>query len=201
MKRYLTITVIFILAFAGTASAQKVAVKTNALYWATTTPNVGMEFALSDRWTLEVTGGYNPWTLDKEKNMKVKHFLVTPEVRYWFCESFNGHFLGLNANYTQYNIGGVHVLNAFTPSESDGPFVDSCLNSRIEGWAAGAGITYGHSWIIAPRWNMELNLGLGYWYTAYDSYENRKCGLFKDSGVRHVFGLTDVGLSFIYMIR
>ena len=55
MKRYLTITVIFILAFAGTASAQKVAVKTNALYWATTTPNVGMEFALSDRWTLEVT--------------------------------------------------------------------------------------------------------------------------------------------------
>ena len=201
MKRYLTITVIFILAFAGTASAQKVAVKTNALYWATTSPNVGMEFALSDRWTLEVTGGYNPWTLDKEKNMKVKHFLVTPEVRYWFCESFNGHFLGLNANYTQYNIGGVHILNAFTPSEGDGPFVDSCLNSRIEGWAAGAGITYGHSWIISPRWNMELNLGLGYWYTAYDSYENRKCGLFQQTVEKVSLGPTALGVSFIYMIK
>ena len=70
MKRYLTIAVIFILAFAGTASAQKVAVKTNALYWATTTPNVGVEFALGERMTLELAGGYNPWTLNKEKNMK-----------------------------------------------------------------------------------------------------------------------------------
>ena len=92
MKRYLTIAVIFLLAFAGTASAQKVAVKTNALYWATTTPNIGMEFSMGPRWTFEIAGGYNPWLLDKETNMKVKHFLVTPEVRYWFCESFNGHF-------------------------------------------------------------------------------------------------------------
>lgn len=201
MKRYLTIAVIFILAFAGTASAQKVAVKTNALYWATTTPNVGVEFALGERMTLELAGGYNPWTLNKEKNMKAKHFLVTPEFRYWFCESFHGHFIGVNANYTQYNVGGVHVLNPFAPSKGDGPFIDSCLNSRIEGWAAGAGITYGHSWIISPRWNMELNLGLGYWYTDYDRYENRKCGLFQDSGIKHAFGLTDLGLSFIYMIR
>lgn len=201
MKRYLTIAVILLLAFAGTASAQKVAVKTNALYWATTTPNIGIEFSMGPRWTFEIAGGYNPWLLDKETNMKVKHFLVTPEVRYWFCESFNGHFLGVNANYTQFNVGGVHVLNPFYKSAGDGPFIDACLNSRVEGWAAGAGITYGYSWIISPRWNMEFNLGLGYWYSDYDRYESRKCGLFQDSAIKHVFGLTDLGLSFIYMIR
>ena len=106
MKRYLTIAVIFLMAFAGTASAQKVAVKTNALYWATTTPNIGMEFSMSPRWTFEIAGGYNPWLLNKETNMKAKHYLVTPEVRYWFCESFQGHFLGLNGNYTLFNISG-----------------------------------------------------------------------------------------------
>ncbi len=201
MKRYLTIALISFLAFAGPASAQKAAFKTNALYWATTTPNLGMEFAMGDRWTFELAGGYNPWTLNKDTNMKVRHFLVTPEVRYWFCESFHGHFLGLNANYTRYNVGGVHVLNAFHESEADGIFIDSCLNSRVEGWAAGAGLTYGYAWIISPRWNMELNLGLGYWYAAYDRFENRKCGMFQDSAVRHVLGLTDLGLSFIYMIR
>ena len=49
MRRYLTLAVILLLAFAGTASAQKVAVKTNSLYWLTATPNVGFEFAMADR--------------------------------------------------------------------------------------------------------------------------------------------------------
>lgn len=201
MKRYLTIAVIFLLAFAVTSSAQKVAVKTNTLYLATTTPNIGMEFSMAPRWTFEIAGGYNPWTFNKEKNIKAKHFLVTPEFRYWFCESFNGHFIGINANYTQFNVGGVHVLNPFYKSKGDGPFIDAVLNSRTEGWAAGGGITYGYSWIISPRWNMEFNIGLGYWYTDYDRYENRKCGLFQDSEIKHIVGLTDLGLSFIYMIR
>lgn len=201
MKKYLIIVLFLVFAFPGISGAQKAGLKTNALYWATTTPNIGMEFGMGDRFSLEVSGGYNPWTLSADNNRKVKHFLVSPEVRYWFCESFNGHFIGLNANYTMFNVGDVHVLNAFYESKGDGPFIDACLNSRIEGWAAGAGLTYGYSWIISPRWNMEVNLGLGYWYSDYERFENRKCGLFQDSAIKHVFGLTDLGLSFIYMIR
>ena len=123
MKRYLIIAVAFFLVSVGTASAQKFAVKTNALYLGTATPNLGLEVALSDRWTLEVEGGYNPWTFDAEDNMKIKHWLVSPEFRYWFCESFQGHFIGVNGNYTQFNIGAVPVpvsapaLPAVYPSE------------------------------------------------------------------------------------
>ena len=51
MKRYLLLAAI-LLASVGTIRAQKVGVKTNALYWTTATPNIGMEFALADRWTL-----------------------------------------------------------------------------------------------------------------------------------------------------
>ena len=70
MKRYLIIAVIFFFCAAGPANAQKVGLKTNALYWGTATPNVGLEVALAERWTFELAGGYNPWTLNSEKNVR-----------------------------------------------------------------------------------------------------------------------------------
>ncbi len=201
MRRYLTLAVNLFLAFAGTVSAQKVAVKTNSLYWLTATPNVGFEFAMAPRWTFEIAGGYNPWTLDKDANVKAKHFLVTPEVRYWFCESFQGHFLGINANYTQFNVSGILIPEVFYKEESNGYFLDNLQHARSQGWAVGAGITYGYAWPIARRWNMEFTLGLGWWYTEYDRFESRKCGLFQEKVAKHAFGPTDIGLSFIYMIK
>ena len=203
MKRYLIIAVLAFLASLGTANAQKVAVKSNALYWATATPNLGFEFAMSDRWTFELEGGYNPWNLDTEKNMKVKHWLVSPEFRYWFCNSFQGHFIGLNGNFTQFNIGGIpfSVPSVFLDLTKEAQGMPDLQKSRIQGWAVGAGLTYGYAWTISRRWNMEFTLGLGWWYTEYDRFESRPCGLFQDRVARHAFGPTDLGLSFIYMIK
>ena len=84
------------------ASAQDFAVKTNALYWVSTTPNIGFEVGLGKKTTLDISAGYNPWTLDRsgEDNMKFKHVKVDPEFRYWFCERFHGHFIGVNALYS-----------------------------------------------------------------------------------------------------
>ena len=84
------------------------AIKTNALYWATTTPNLGFEIGLSDKFTLDLSGNYNPWTFSDSK--KLKHWLVQPELRYWTCERFNGHFFGLHAHYAEYNVGGIKML-------------------------------------------------------------------------------------------
>ena len=189
MKRCLIIVAVLLTAFAHNANAQKVAMKTNLLYWGTTTPNAGLEVALAERWTLELEGGYNPWTLNKENNQKAKHWLVSPEVRYWFCESFHGHFIGLNANYTQYNIGAI------------APEGMSFADARNCGWAVGAGITYGYQFIIAPRWNLELTAGLGWWYTEYDRFESRKCGMFEQEVYRHAIAPTSLGISFIYLIK
>ena len=58
------------------AYAQKAAVKTNLLYDATSTLNLGVEFGLARRWTLDVSGNYNPWTFSE--NRKMKHWLVQP---------------------------------------------------------------------------------------------------------------------------
>ena len=200
MRRSLII--FFLLLFSGiSVNAQRIGVKTNALYLATSTPNIGLEYAFSDRFSLELEGGYNPWTLDSDRNMKAKHFLVSPEVRYWFCEAFNGHFIGINANYTLFNLSGVDVPAVFFPSARSAMVLEDLKNRRSEGWAAGAGLTYGCVWPIARRWNLECTVGLGYWYTDYDKFENRKCGLFQEHVSHGAFGPTALGISFIYLIR
>jgi hypothetical protein len=201
MKR-LFILAISILFFSGIVSnAQTFGVKSNILYWTAATPNVGLELSVAPRWTIEFEGAYNPWTFDKKENMKAKHWLVSPEVRYWFCESFIGHFIGINANYTQFNIGAVPVpfQKAFVSLNST-PYLD-LSDSRSEGWAAGAGITYGFAFPVARRWNIEFTAGLGYWYSAYDQFESRKCGLFQQTVQKHAIGLSSLGVSFIYMIK
>ncbi|MGL5261004.1 MAG: DUF3575 domain-containing protein, partial [Bacteroides sp.] len=100
MQRLL-LGLVLVLASTFTAHAQKAAIKTNVLYDATTTFNLGVEFGLSPKWTLDVSGNYNPWTFDNNK--KWKHWFVQPEARYWLCEKFNGHFFGFHAHTGQYN--------------------------------------------------------------------------------------------------
>ena len=76
------------------AHAQKWGVKTNLLYDALTTMNIGLEYGVAPRWTVELSGAYNPWTLNKETNKKVRSWGLFPDGRYWFCERFQWHFLG-----------------------------------------------------------------------------------------------------------
>ena len=54
-----------------------VALKTNGLYWATTTPNVGIEVRLAPKWTLEAEVGLNPFdgkNDDGSFDQSIKHF-------------------------------------------------------------------------------------------------------------------------------
>ena len=201
MKRFLLLSVSLLFLCGISSNAQRFAVKTNALYLATATPNVGLEVALGERWTFEAEGGYNPWTFDKEKNMKAKHWLVSPEFRYWFCNSFQGHFIGINGNYTQFNVGAlpVPVHEAFISLNQTQE--QDLEKSRVEGWAVGAGLTYGYAFPIARRWNIEFTAGFGYWYSVYNRYESRKCGLFQETVNKHALGPTSLGILFIYMIR
>lgn len=73
-------------------SAQHVALKNNLLYDATTTPNLALEVGLGKKTTLDLYGGYNPFTFGNHK--RFKHWLAQREFRYWTCERFNGSLLG-----------------------------------------------------------------------------------------------------------
>ena len=79
MKRAF-ILILFILGCMVTESkAQKIAVKSNLLYDATTTMNLGLEFGLSRKWTLDVPVNYNPWKPDNGR--RLRHWGIQPAVK------------------------------------------------------------------------------------------------------------------------
>ena len=96
----------FLLLFvpAGFSHAQ-VAIKNNLLYDAALTPNLGVEFRLpgQQHWTAALNVGYSPFKLGTDTERRWRHVLVMPEMRYWFCEAFARHFLGVNVVYSHYN--------------------------------------------------------------------------------------------------
>ena len=177
MKRHIYWLVFAIALAVRTLNAQDVAVKTNALYWALTTPNAAVEVALSQKVTLNLLAAYNPWTFADDKKM---HFwLAQPEVRYWLCEKFEGHFVGAHLHGAQY-FGG---------------FGDK----RYDGYMAGGGITYGYDWILSPHWNLEAAIGVGYahlWYKESDRIPCLKC---YENKHKNYWGVTKLAVSFSYI--
>ena len=72
-------------------AAQDMAVKTNAVGWATVSPNIAFEYRVARKWTLDLSLSYNPFTFGDNK--KWRHVAVQPEARYWLCAPFGGHFV------------------------------------------------------------------------------------------------------------
>lgn len=161
------------------------------IYWATTTPNMGMEMEVGKKHTAQVFFGLNPWKQSGGDRSRFRHWLVMPEYRYWFNQSFEGWFIGAHALGGQYNVGGVKF-----------PFglLKGLRNHRYEGWYAGGGITAGKQWNLSKHWNLEASLGLGYVHTRYDKYECGICGEKLKSAHKNYVGPTKVALSLIYLI-
>lgn len=184
--------------FSANSSAQNVGIKTNLLYDATSTINLGFEVGTGPKWSLDVSGNLNPWTFDD--NRKMKHWLVQPEMRYWLCERFNGHFFGLHAHGGQLNWGGMLPFG-FKNGKMFGLENPNIRDNRYEGWLVGAGISYGYQWILGNHWNLEASLGVGYAYLDYDRFKCEKCGEKLGNGYKNYFGPTKAAISIIYIIK
>ncbi len=191
--RYKLIILFCAISCSAICMAQKVAIKTNVLYDATTTMNLGAEFGLKPQWTLEISGNYNPWTLSDNKKRKI--WYLQPELRYWLCEKFNGHFFGVHLHGGEYNVGGYNTSISFLGSDFSG-----LKDYRYEGWFVGAGISYGYSWMLGYHWNLEAEIGLGYAFTKYDKYQCPKCGgKIESDKDHHYVGPTKAALNIVYL--
>lgn len=200
MIKKLTLSVLFAFLGIGVLFAQKFAIKTNVLQWATTTPNIAAEVAFAPRWTFALSGANNPWVFSDNK--KLKHWLIEPEVRFWLWEPMNGHFFGIGGQYGQYNVGGIKMPFGIAPDLE---------NYRYQGDMYGIGITYGYQWMLSSRWGLEGSVGLGYQHHSYHKYQCRNCGLpVGPDGTpvgeaplltKNYFGPTKAALSLIFIIR
>ncbi|HBK28884.1 MAG TPA: DUF3575 domain-containing protein [Parabacteroides sp.] len=165
-----------------------IALKTNALYWPTATPNVGMEVRWASKWTMEAEIGLNPFASKKDDGSfarSTKHFRLHPEIRYWFTESFYKHFIGLHVPFLIYNVSDVRWLGT--------------EDERHQGWGTGAGLSYGYSWVLGKHWNLEASIGVGYLYLNSDVYPCTHCGTKRKTVKKHYVGPTQAALSAVYV--
>lgn len=162
------------------------AVKSNLLLDLTGSISLGAEIKTSERYSFDLSVSYNPWEFNVNRNWK--HILVQPEMRYWLCEPFNGHFFGLHALYAHYNLTGL-------------PFSDYMKNSRLQGDLYGVGLSYGYQWSLSKRWSIEGSFGIGYLHADYDRYACKTCKDYIESESKNYFAPTKASVSLIYFIK
>lgn len=187
------LTALSFLAVVGTtATANDFAVKTNLLYDATASVNIGFETGIARQWTLDVNGDLNFWNINDKR---WRHWFVQPEFRYWFCNRSIGHFVAIQLHGGQYNLGnwGVKGFNFL------GTDFRNLRDRRYQGWFAGAGVAYGYSWAFNEHWGMEAEIGIGWAYSRFDAYPCRICGnKIIDNGVHNYVGPTKIALNLVY---
>lgn len=174
------------------AFSQNVGVKSNLIYDAMLSPNVGIEVGLAPKWTVDVSGNVNLWSVNGHK---WRHWLVQPEVRYWFCQRFAGHFLGFHVIGEQYNTGNINLPFSFL-----GTHFRKLKDHRYEGWGVGAGVAYGYAWPLSRHLNLEAEFGFGWIWTKSDVYPCAECGTCQQKGKVHNYvGPTKVALNLEYV--
>ena len=209
MKKYILFIACFL--FFLPAGAQRIAVKNNLAADALLIPNLGVEFRLGNKWTLELSGQYNPfvwsgsgkidtkWNVEyAEEGRMFKHWMAQPEVRYWTCEAFNGLFIGAHF------FGGEHDITGITyPSFSFGGEKALVPEVRYKGYFYGGGLNIGHQWILGNRWNLEASIGAGYVHMLSDQLNPKIDGAYvsdKKLSVS-VIWITKASLSIVFLIN
>ena len=190
LLRTAMLTLVLLALRTGGLSAQEVAVKTNLLADVLTSPNIGVEVKLSRRFSVEADFHYNPFPSGKD--IRWKHWMLQPELRYWTCQPFGGHFFGVHLMYGVYNVGNVKL-----------PFgiLKGIRTSRYEGDFMGAGLSYGYHFILSPRWSIETSIGVGFLHNKYERYRCFHCGEKTGSGNKNFIAPTKAAVSLVYVIK
>lgn len=174
------IVAVFLLCAATFAQAQRIALKTNALYWAAASPNLGLELRVNRHVTFNFEGTFNRLKVGK---YDTRAEIFTPEVRYWFsARPQTGHFLGLSGLAANYNL----KLN----------------NDHYIGDSFGGGLTYGYSFVLGRHWSLETTLGAGLIHRREKNYDERtqECPE-KPNLNKWQFFPIKAGVSFVYIIK
>ena len=190
MKKLLLL-LLFAVGPAAGAKGQDDGLKTNFLSDGFLSPNLGIEIGLAPRWTVDLTGQVNFWNVNSHR---WRHWIAQPEARYWFCDRFSRHFVGVHALGGDFNVGmiknDIHFL---------GTDFSKLTDRRYQGWLVGAGVAYGYAFILGRHWNLELELGVGYAYLNFDKFECAECGRKVGEGDHHYVGPTKAAINLVYV--
>lgn len=194
MNRKFTLCIIAILMMGWIlpARAQNIAIKTNLLYDATATANVGLEIGLAPKWSLDISGNFNSWS--KDSHTKWKHWMAQPEARYWFCDRFSRHFIGAHLIGGAFNFGNINNNISFLGTD-----FSVLSEKRYQGYAYGGGVAYGFAFMLSKHLNLELEAGFGYMCLDYEAFKCAGCGRKVAEGIHHYVGPTKAAINLVFV--
>ena len=179
-----------------TSPAQNVALRTNLLYDATLTPNLGVEVRIDSLWTLGADFGLNAWDIDKAKNKKWRHLLVAPHVRRYLTLTDSlrlrqASYVEADMVYSHFNVGNTTVPLGLYSAAKD---------RRLQGDLVALGAKYGYAWILGRDWWIEAEAGIAVGYAWFKEYECAHCGTYYGRNSR-IFLLPQLGINVVYIIN
>lgn len=157
------------------------AVKTNLLYLGAGVANIGVDFCVSDNFSVELPVNYSPYTI--KRDYKLRMFSIHPEVKYWFNKAMKGHYVALQGHVGWFNV----ALN-----DKDR------YQDRDDMPLLGIGVNYGYSLPIYKNLSLEFSVGVGYAHIEYDVFYNVDNGISYNNGVKDYFGLTKAAIGIVY---
>ena len=102
-------------------------------------------------------------------------------MRWWPWNVYSGWWLGAKGQFREYNWGG------FGSRETE------------EGYAYGAGLSFGYTWMLHEHINLELGAGAWGGYKTYTVYSCPLCGRKVDEGSRWFVMPNEAILSLVFV--
>lgn len=173
----------------GTGGKFTILLKTNMLYDAALTPNIGVEIPLGDRFSVETDWMYARWNKHSahkywriyggDLSVYARLGKLTPGE-----DRFAGHFLGVYGQTAVYD---------FQFGDRKGVLSDK--------WNYGAGLVYKYSFHATRRLYIECSLGMGYMWGIYKKHTPiDDCDVWLSTHRLHWFGPTRAGVSLVWKV-
>ena len=173
-------------------SLPRVALRTNLLYDATLSPNLGVDVRVDSTWTVGLLAGMNAWDIDKEKNKKWRHMLFSFRARKYVNDSvFHKGYFEADAIYSHFNVGNVKFPLGLYKTVRE---------RRLQGDLLALGGKYGYSWILSRDWRIEAEAGVAIGYAWFKEYDCPHCGSYYGKDDR-IFLLPQLGVNIVYIIN
>lgn len=138
------------------SSVKNLALKTNMLYDAALTPNIGLELFLDQQWSLSANWMYAWWS-NSNKHRFWRIYGGELEMRKWLDPD----------KYNQHQTGN-HIGLFFIGGTYDFEWGNKGYLSDL---AYGVGASYGYSLKLNNRLNLDFVVGFGYLGGIYDEYK------------------------------
>ena len=163
MKRTIRILVLGLVLVLAAPAVKAQAIKTNVPLLLVGTPNVGMEFTVSQQFTTNLDILWMPYMFKKHEEV-LRALVGSADLRYYVkpryhytINMYDGFYLGPYVEAGNFNIG-------FWRGEERESY-------RYKGWGISAGLSLGYKFYLSKRFRLDLNLGLGYAHLQYDKYQ------------------------------